>query len=64
MPEGHTIHKIAKDHGALLNGRPIEVTSPQGRFSADAERVNGAVLDKIEPHGKHLFYHWGTGEIG
>ncbi|MGK0332805.1 MAG: endonuclease-8, partial [Minisyncoccia bacterium] len=64
MPEGHTIHKIAKDHGALLHGRPIEVTSPQGRFSADAERVNGAVLEKIEPHGKHLFYHWDTGDVG
>lgn len=64
MPEGHTIHKIAKDHGKLLNGRLIEVTSPQGRFSADAERVDGAVLEKIEPHGKHLFYHWDTGDIG
>lgn len=64
MPEGHTIHKIAKDHGKLLNGRPIRVSSPQGRFAADAERVDGAVLDNIEPHGKHLFYRWDTGDIG
>jgi endonuclease-8 len=64
VPEGHTIHKIAKDHGKLLVGKPVGVSSPQGRFTADAERVDGAVLEKIEPHGKHLFYHWETGEIG
>ncbi len=64
MPEGHTIHKIAKDHGPLLVGRKVRVSSPQGRFSDDAKRVDGAVLEKIEPHGKHLFYHWSTGEIG
>lgn len=64
MPEGHTIHKIAKDHGKLLNGRQVRVSSPQGRFASDAERVDGAVLEKIEPHGKHLFYRWDTGDIG
>ena len=64
MPEGHTIHKIARDHSKLLTKRPVAVSSPQGRFSADAERVDGAVLERIEPHGKHLFYHWSTGEIG
>ncbi len=64
MPEGHTIHRIARDHGALLTGRSIRVSSPQGRFSADAERVDGAVLKRIEPFGKHLFYRWSTGEVG
>lgn len=64
MPEGHTIHKIAKDHTKLLVGKPVRVSSPQGRFAADAERIDGAVLEKIEPHGKHLFYRWATGDIG
>lgn len=64
VPEGHTIHRLARDHGKLLVGRPVGVTSPQGRFSADAERVDGATLDRIEAHGKHLFYHWSTGDIG
>ena len=53
MPEGHTIHRIARDHGKLLVGRPVGVTSPQGRFAADAALVDGAVLDRIEPYGKH-----------
>ena len=64
MPEGHTIHRIAKDHSPLLVGRPVSVSSPQGRFEGDAERVDGQVLDAIEAYGKHLFYHWANGDVG
>ncbi len=64
VPEGHTIHKIAKDHGKLLNGHIVRVSSPQGRFDAGATRVDGDVLERIEAYGKHLFYHWASGEIG
>lgn len=63
MPEGHTIHRIARDHGELISGRTIRVSSPQGRF-VDSDRVDGAVLERIEPQGKHLFYEWSTGEVG
>ncbi len=64
MPEGHTIHRIALDHTPLLCGRPVEVTSPQGRFAPDAARVDGRVLESIEAYGKHLFYWWDSGEVG
>ena len=64
MPEGHTIHRIAKDHAPLLVGREVAVTSPQGRFASDASLVDGFVLERIEPHGKHLFYHWSNGLVG
>jgi endonuclease-8 len=64
MPEGHTIHRIARDHGKLLAGRTVRVSSPQGRFDVDARRVDAAVLERIEPYGKHLFYRWSTGEVG
>ncbi len=64
MPEGHTIHRIAKDHAPVLTRRPVAVTSPQGRFSADAQLVDGVVLDRIEPYGKHLFYEWANGLVG
>lgn len=64
VPEGHTIHRIARDHGALLIGRPVRVSSPQGRFSADAARVDGATLERIEAYGKHLFHRWSTGDVG
>jgi endonuclease-8 len=64
MPEGHTIHRIARDHGRLLAGQPLRVSSPQGRFAADAARVDGAVIERMEAYGKHLFHHWSTGEVG
>lgn len=64
MPEGHTIHRIARDHTPLLTGRPVAVSSPQGRFAADAALVHGVVLDRIEPFGKHLFYWWANGLVG
>ena len=64
MPEGHTIHRIAKDHSPLLLGGPVAVSSPQGRFAVDAELVNGVTLERIEPYGKHLFYWWANGLVG
>lgn len=64
MPEGHTIHRIARDHGRLLAGRALRVSSPQGRFALDALLVDGMVLDRIEPYGKHLFYWWSNGRVG
>lgn len=63
MPEGHTIHRIARDHGRLLAGRRLRVSSPQGRF-VDAGRVDGHTLVELEAYGKHLFHHWSTGEVG
>lgn len=65
MPEGHTIHRLARDHTKLLVGAgPLEVTSPQGRFAADAALVDGAELRRIEAYGKHLFHWWSNGRVG
>ncbi len=64
MPEGHTIHRIAKDHSKVLVGHEVAVSSPQGRFAPDAELVDGVVLHRIEPYGKHLFYWWDNGLVG
>lgn len=64
MPEGHTIHRIARDHQRLIGDRPLRVTSPQGRFAADAARVDGARIERFEAYGKHLFMWWSTGEVG
>ena len=56
MPEGHTIHRLARDHKPLLVGQSVSATSPQGRFATGAEMITGRVLERIEPYGKHLFY--------
>lgn len=63
MPEGHTIHRLARDHTRDLAGRPVAVSSPQGRFEAAAARLDGRVLEGVEAYGKHLFYDWGGGDL-
>lgn len=55
MPEGHTIHRLARDYAAAFAGRPARVTSPQGKFSDAAALLDGAELTGTEAHGKHLF---------
>ncbi|MCU0260403.1 MAG: hypothetical protein MUE78_05240 [Ilumatobacteraceae bacterium] len=64
MPEGHTIHRIARDLGRVLGGRAVAVSSPQGRFAGDARLVDGAVLESVEAYGKHLFLHWEGDRVG
>jgi formamidopyrimidine-DNA glycosylase len=44
MPEGHTLHRLARDHTKLLVGREIAAASPQGRFAAGAARIDGRTL--------------------
>jgi endonuclease-8 len=62
MPEGHTIHRHARlQRRRLVNG-PVAVTSPQGRFSAGATRLDGRRIEGIDALGKHLFYRWEGGE--
>ncbi|HET9072526.1 MAG TPA: DNA-formamidopyrimidine glycosylase family protein [Acidimicrobiales bacterium] len=58
MPEGHTIHRTARDHARTLAGGPVRVTSPQGRFAAGAATLDGAFLRGIDAWGKHLFYRF------
>ena len=48
MPEGHKTHFIADQHGDLLIGETLKVTSPQGRFRAGARQVSGRVLQEVE----------------
>lgn len=58
MPEGHVIHRIARDHHERFSGRRLRVNSPQGRFAREADQLDGKVLRRTEAFGKHLFYHW------
>jgi endonuclease-8 len=59
MPEGHTLHRLARLHHRRYVGTPVEVSSPQGRFAAEAAVVDGHVMTAAEAHGKHLFHHYG-----
>lgn len=60
MPEGHTIHRLARDHTRQFAGQKMIVTSPQGRFESEAELLSGRKLLAAEAHGKHLFYRFGA----
>ncbi|MGY0024038.1 Fpg/Nei family DNA glycosylase [Streptomyces sp. cg35] len=62
MPEGHTIHRLAKDHAERFAGRTTQVTSPQGKFSDAAELLTGQELTRTEAHGKHLFLGFGAAD--
>jgi endonuclease-8 len=59
VPEGHTLHRLADLHTRRYAGRPIAISSPQGRFAASAALLDGRVLESVEAHGKHLFHHYG-----
>jgi endonuclease-8 len=55
MPEGHTLHRLARDIEAAFGGRRVSASSPQGRFAESAALVDGTVLLGAEAAGKHLF---------
>lgn len=55
VPEGHTLRRLANELDAAFAGRPARVSSPQGRFAADAEVLDGAELLGADSAGKHLF---------
>ena len=57
MPEGHTLHRLARLHQRRYAGSPVRVSSPQGRFT-DAAALDGRVLTKASAWGKHLFHHY------
>jgi len=57
MPEGHTVHRIAKRFQKEFLGSKLAISSPQGRF-ADARLVSGRELTKADAWGKQLFLHF------
>jgi endonuclease-8 len=61
VPEGHTLHRLARLHQRRFGGAPVAVSSPQGRFPADV--VDGRVLRRTSVWGKHLFHHYAGGPI-
>jgi endonuclease-8 len=59
VPEGHTLFRLAREQSTLFAGRPVHVTSPQGRFAAGAALLDGRVLEEVFSYGKHLFAQFG-----
>lgn len=66
MPEGHTVHRLAKTFSELFLGEAVNVSSPQGRFSVGAELLTGRTLVSAQAYGKQMFlgfaHHSSQGE--
>ena len=63
MPEGHTVHRIARQFRQDLVGRRLAVSSPQGRFAAGAARLDGQVMVSADAVGKQLFCGFESGDV-
>ena len=61
MPEGHTVHRSAKQFADAFLGKPVRVDSPQGRFSASAKLIDGQPLKRARAVGKQLFLEFENG---
>lgn len=63
MPEGHTIHRLARRFARDLGGQQVRASSPQGRFTAGAALLDGATLRRTDAHGKHLWLGFDAGGV-
>lgn len=61
MPEGHSVHRIALQFKRNFVGKRVAVSSPQGRFSADAALIDGQTMVDARAIGKQLFLEFENG---
>jgi endonuclease VIII len=59
VPEGHTIHRLAREHAARFAGKRLRLDSPNGRSGEVAALLDGATLRRVDALGKHLLYVFG-----
>jgi endonuclease VIII len=55
MPEGHSVHRIARQFGLHFVGKKVAASSPQGRFAAGAAQLDGLEMIGSTAVGKQLF---------
>ncbi len=55
MPEGHTVHRLARAFNAQFAGGRVAASSPQGRFAEGAAALDGRILLSAEAQGKQMF---------
>lgn len=63
VPEGHTIHRLARDLTKTFSGVTVAASSPQGRFTKSATKLDGQSCDGFEAFGKHLIGHFSNGDV-
>lgn len=55
MPEGHSVHRIARQFALHFVGSEVEVSSPQGRFAEGAKQLDGHRMLGAKAVGKQMF---------
>jgi endonuclease-8 len=45
-----------------MAGQKLMICSPQGRFTEGASRLSGQLCNAVEAFGKHLIYHFDSGD--
>ena len=61
MPEGHSVHRIARQFAENFVGRRIAASSPQGRFAEGASRIDGRTMVDAKAVGKQMFLEFDNG---
>jgi len=62
MPEGHSVHRIARQFARhFVDAGPVAVSSPQGRFAGDAKLIDGHVMTEAKAVGKQMFLEFEGG---
>jgi endonuclease-8 len=62
MPEGHSVHRIARQFAANFVGQRVTAGSPQGRFADGAARVSGHQMVDAFAVGKQMFLEFESGD--
>ncbi|MDR6141458.1 endonuclease-8 [Microbacterium foliorum] len=55
MPEGHSVHRIARQFDRNFVGKAMLASSPQGRFAEGAAVLNGREAISVQAVGKQMF---------
>lgn len=55
MPEGHSVHRIARQFHRNIVGRTVAASSPQGRFVEGASVIDGREALEVRAVGKQMF---------
>ena len=55
MPEGHSVHRIARQFERNFVGRQLTASSPQGRFVEGAHIISGRTATAVRAVGKQMF---------
>ena len=63
MPEGHSVHRIARQFALHFVGHRVAASSPQGRFAAGAAELDGQLMTGSKAVGKQLYLDFENDQV-